>query len=154
MPRMTRRGVLSLMAGALGGLLAFAPAESDGGQRRARRARRRVRRRVRRRIRRRVTFRTVAGRRVWIAPAALAVGWELVLDHDRVVVVTQLKTVDRAGATVELAVVRGPDGKTEEIEIVHEDTAENKKDLQGSVLPDGDTSTPAIEGDEDVEVDE
>ena len=46
-----------------------------------------VRRRVRRRrVRRRVLWRTVRGRRVLVVPLALAVGWELLLDNEVVVV--------------------------------------------------------------------
>jgi hypothetical protein len=108
---------------------------------------------VRRRIRRRVTFRTVAGRRVWVAPVALAVGWELALENNRVVVVREIRSVERSGTRVEVAVVQGANGKTEELEIVREDTAENKQDLQGSVLPDDDKTTPAVEKEEEVEVD-
>ena len=43
-------------------------------------------------------------------------------------------------------------GKTEELEIVREDTAENERDLQGSVLPDDDKTTPAVEKEEEMEV--
>ncbi|MEQ1898854.1 MAG: hypothetical protein ABL971_15885 [Vicinamibacterales bacterium] len=112
-----------------------------------------MRRRVRRRIRRRVAFRVVAGRRIWIAPVALVIGWELALDDNRVVVVKETKIVERSGVKVEVVVVQGADGKTEELEIVRENTAENSKDLQGSTLPDDDKTTPATEKEEDVEVD-
>jgi hypothetical protein len=101
-----------------------------------------------------VAFRTIAGRRVWVAPVALAVGWELMLDNNRVVVVRETKFVERGGTKVEVAVVQGSDGKTEELEIVREDTAENRKDLEGSVLADGDKTTPGVEKEEDVEVDD
>jgi len=98
-----------------------------------------------------VVFRTVAGRRIWVAPVALAVGWELALADNRVVVVKETKFVERSGARVEVAVVQGSDGKTEEIEITREDTADNAKDLQGSVLSDDDKTTPALEKEEEVE---
>jgi hypothetical protein len=88
-----------------------------------------------------------------MAPAALAVGWELVLNNNRVVVVKEIKFIERSGTKVEIAVVQGADGKIEEIEIVRENTAENSKDLQGSILPDEDKTTPAIEKEEEVEVD-
>ena len=101
-----------------------------------------------------MAFRTVAGRRVWVAPVALAAGWELMLDNSRVVVVREMKFVERDGTKVEVAVVQGSDGKTEELEIVREDTAENRKDLEGTVLPDGDKTTPGVEKEEDVEVDD
>lgn len=91
---------------------------------------------------------------MWIAPLALAVGWELVLAPNRVVVVKETKYVERGGTRVEVAVVQNADGKTEEIEIAREDTAENTKNVQGSVLPDGDTSTPAVEAEEETEVEE
>ena len=154
MASVDRRGALGFFAGLIVGLVASSPAEAVVGQRRARRARRRVRRTVRRRVRRRVTFRLVAGRRVWVAPVALAVGWEMVLDANRVVVVKETRLVERSGSRVEVVVVQGTDGKTEELEIVRENTAENGKDLQGSVLPDADKTTPAIEKEEEVEVDE
>ena len=153
MAAVDRRWVLSSLAGCFG-VVVFGWAEPEAGQRGAvRRTRRRVRRRVRRRIRRRVTFRTVAGRRVWIAPVALAIGWELVLDNNRVVVVKETKFVERNGARVEVAVVQSLDGKSEEIEIVRENTAENSKDLSGTVLADDDKTTPALEKEEEVEVD-
>ena len=150
-----RRGALSSLAGFLGGVFAMGFTEATAGQRRGvQRARRRVRRRVRRRIRRRVVFRTVAGRRVWVAPVALAVGWELVLNDNRVVVVRETRFVERSGTRIEVAVVQGADGKTEELEIVRQNTAENSKDLQGSSLADDDKTTPAIEKEEEVEVDD
>lgn len=151
-----RREALSLFAGFVSGILVFFGfSDVAMGQRGVvRRTRRRVRRRVRRRIRRRVTFRIVRGRRVWVAPVALAVGWELALDNNRVVVVKEIKYVERNGTNVEVAVVQNDDGKTEEIEIVRENTAENSEDLQGGILPDDDKTTPAVETEEEVEVDE
>lgn len=149
-----RRSILGRLAGVVSFVFAVDHAEAGEQRRRARRGRRRVRRRVRRRIRRRVTFRTVAGRRVWVAPVALAAGWELVLDRDRVVVVEETKFVERNGVKVEVAVVKDADGKKEEIEIARDDTTENRQDLQGTVLPDDDRATPAIEKEEEVEVDD
>ena len=148
----SRRGVLSSIAGFCCGVFALSRAEGAAGQRRVVRARRRVRRRVRRRFRRRVAFRTIAGRRVWVAPLALAVGWEMVLDDNRVVVVKETRFVERSGARVEVVVVQGADGKTEELEILRENTAENSKDIPGSILPDDDKTTPGIEKEEEVEV--
>ncbi len=150
-----RRSVLSSLAALFVGVCVLGVADTATAQRRpaVRRARRRVRRRVRRRIRRHVAFRVVAGRRIWVAPVALAIGWELALNDNRVVVVKETKFVERSGVRVEVAVVQGTDGKTEELEIVRENTAENAKDLQGSTLPDDDKTTPAIEKEEDVEVD-
>jgi hypothetical protein len=97
--------------------------------------------------------RIVLGRRVWIVPTLLLVGWELDL-AGRVVVVKETKFVQKDGTRVEVAVVQGSDGKTEEIEVAREDTDENRKNLQGTALADGDTTTPAVEADEDVEVDD
>jgi len=150
-----RREALSLFAGLVSGILIFLGfGDVALGQRGVvRRTRRRVRRRVRRRIRRRATFRIVRGRRVWVAPVALAVGWELALNN-RVVVVKETKFVERDGAKVEVAVVQDADGKTEEIEIVRENTTENSENLQGSVLSDDDKTTPAVENEEEVEVEE
>ncbi|MGE0448753.1 MAG: hypothetical protein AB7Q29_04130 [Vicinamibacterales bacterium] len=151
-----RRSLLTALAGALAAVVS--PwSDAEGGQPRRRRVRvrrRRVRRRVRRRIRRRIVFRTVAGRRVWIAPVALAVGWELLLAPNRVVVVKETRFVERSGTRVEVAVVQDSTGKTEEIEIAREDTADNTKNLQGSVLPHSDTATPAVEAEEEVEEEE
>ena len=60
--------------------------------------------------------------------------------------VKEVKVVEREGARVEVTVVQHPDGKTSEIEIKREDTAENRAELEGSVLPDGDNRTPGIDG--------
>lgn len=154
MASVDRRGVFLALAGFFSGVFAMGFADVAAGQRRGvRRARRRVRRRVRRRIRRRVAFRTVAGRRIWVAPVALAVGWELVVNSNRVVVVRETRFVERSGTSVEVAVVQSADGKTEELEIVRQNTAENSKDLEGGILPGSDKTTPALEKEEDVEVD-
>jgi hypothetical protein len=149
-----RRGALSAFAGFFAGLCVAGATPVDAGQRRPIRRTRRARRLVRRRIRRRVIFRTVAGRRVLVAPVALAVGWELALDDNRVVVVKETKFVERNGARVEVAVVATADGKTEEIEFIREDTPDNAKNLEGSILPDADKTTPAVEKEEEVEVDQ
>lgn len=133
-------------------LLAVGEADAAPRRRKARRKRRRVRRRVRRRIRRRVVRRTVAGRRLWVVPVAAAVGWELMLD-DRVVTVVEDKGPKADAPDVVVLVVKDEAGKQETIEVVREDTDENGKDLQGSTLPEGDTTTPAIESEEEVEVD-
>jgi uncharacterized Zn ribbon protein len=90
---------------------------------------------------------------VWVVPVGLALGWELDLG-DRVVVVKETKFVVKEGTRVEVVVVQGADGKNEEIEVAREDTDDNRKSLQGTVLADGDKATPAVEADEDVEVDD
>ncbi|MEW6186983.1 MAG: hypothetical protein AB1585_14710 [Thermodesulfobacteriota bacterium] len=149
-PIVDRRQALSLLAGFVSGIFFIGFSNDAFGQRGViRRTHRRIRRRVRRRIRRRVTYRIVAGHWIWLAPVALTVGWELVLDNNRVVVVKEIKVIERSGTKVEVAVVQGADGKIEELEIARENTAENSKDLQGSLLPDEDKTTPAIEMEED-----
>lgn len=155
MAKLDRRRALSSLAGLLVGACVVGSTDTAMAQRRpaVRRARRRVRRRVRRRIRRHVAFRVVAGRRIWVAPLALAIGWEMALDDNRVVVVKETRFIERSGMRVEVVLVQGADGKTEELEIVRENTADNAKDLQGSTLPGDDKTTPAIEKEEDVEVD-
>jgi len=85
---------------------------------------RRVRRRIRRRrIRRRVLWRAFGPRRLLVVPLAVAVGWELLVE-DRVVVVHEVH--------VDHVIVKDSAGKTEKLEVVKEDTAENTKELEGS----------------------
>ena len=101
-----------------------------------------MRRRVRRRIRRRVIWRTLGPRRALVVPLALAVGWELALDN-RVVVVHEAKP--------DIIVVIDPKTNAqEEIAIVKEDTPDNLKELEGTVLA-LNVSAPFREADEDVE---
>ena len=83
----------------------------------------------------------------------LAVGWELALGN-RVVIVKETKIVERDGTKVEIATVQGTDGKTEELEITREDTDENRKEIGGSTLPDTDKTTPGVEAEVEVEVDD
>jgi hypothetical protein len=64
---------------------------------------------------------------------------------DRVVVVHEVKTVYVESIPQERIVVVGDDGYREEISVVREDTAENRKELKGSELPSTDTKTPALE---------
>jgi hypothetical protein len=47
--------------------------------------------------------------------------------------------------------VAAAEGKPEEIEILREDTEENRKELLGSLLADDDKTTPAVESEEEVE---
>ena len=145
---MNRRTLLGIFAA--GTAAALAPAsliEALPRRPAVRRHARRVRRRVRRRIRRRVVVRMIAGRPVWVVPVALAAGWELVHEN-RVVVVRETKFVEVGGARTEVVVFAGSDGKTEQIAIAREDTPENRENLEGSVLPDSDTATPGVEGEE------
>ncbi|MFN7965058.1 MAG: hypothetical protein U0V87_05150 [Acidobacteriota bacterium] len=117
-----------------------------------RRHRRRVRRRIRRRHRRRVAIRMIAGRPFWVVPVGLAIGWELLHDN-HVVVVKEIKVIEREGAKVEVTVVQHSDGKLEEVEITREDNADNKVELEGSQLPDDDKKTPGVEAEVEVEED-
>ena len=90
----------------------------------------------------------IAGRRVAVVPFAVAAGWELSLGP-RVVVVREVRLT-----TIVVADPAG--GPPEEIDIQKEDNAENTPDDRGSPITDGDTSTPALVAEEDVdeEVDE
>jgi len=83
-------------------------------------------------------------------PVGLAVSWEL-MHENRVVVVKELKTVDRNGAKIQVAVVQDGAGKVEDVEILREDTEDNRKDLEGSVLPDSDKTTPGVEAESEVD---
>jgi hypothetical protein len=152
---MNRRQALISLLSALGLL---ASGEALAGRRGAkkrrktrRRVRRKVRRRVRRRHRRRVRRRVIKGRSLLVVPVAVAVGWELMVD-DRVVVVHQIKTVERDAAQVEVVVIKNADGSTEELEIAREDNDENSAVQQGSVLAEGDSTTPGTEAEEEVEI--
>jgi hypothetical protein len=150
---MNRRDFAAAFAAVFGATLTVDPTEADAQP--ARRARRRrVRRRVvRRRYRRAAVTRVVLGRRLWVVPVGLAIGWELVHDN-RVVVVREIKVVEREGARVEVAVVQDSAGKTEEVEMLREDTADNRKELEGTVLADSDRSTPGVETEIEEEVED
>jgi hypothetical protein len=153
---MERRSFLGSLAAVFGGALALGLGrETEAGPRAraVRRHRRRVRRRIRRRIRRRVGLRVWLGRPFWVVPVGVAVGWELV-HKDRVVVVQSTKVVVRDDKKIDVLVVRDHDGKTEEVEVLREDTAENKAELEGSQLPDGDQTTPGRETEIEEEVDD
>jgi hypothetical protein len=95
--------------------------------------RRRWRRGFRRRYRRFAFTRVVLGRSLWVVPVGLAVGWELV-HRDRVVVVKEVRVVEKDGQKSEVALVEDASGKTEEVEILREDNADNVKELEGSPL--------------------
>lgn len=100
--------------------------------------------RARRRFRRRVVTRVMFGRPFWVVPVGLAVGWELIHTH-KLVVVREVRVVQRDGRKSEVAVVQDAAGKREEIEITREDNAENSTELRGSEIAAGDTDTPGIE---------
>ncbi len=153
---MDRRQFLTgLVAGAVS--LTLLPQLADAATpARRRRRRRRVRRRIRRRVRRRVALRMVRGRRFWVVPVGLVVGWEL-MHEDRVVVVREIKMIEVEGVKTEVAVVVDPNAAAfEEIPIVREANQDNAVELEGTRLADDDKSTPGIEAEieEEVEVDE
>lgn len=149
---MKRRDLAAAFAAVFGALLAVN--STDVAAQPALRRRRRVRRRVvRRRYRRLAVTRVVLGRRLWVVPVGLAVGWELVHDN-RVVVVREIKVVERGGARVEVAVVQDAAGKSEEVEVLREDTPDNRKELEGSVVADSDENTPSVEAEIEEEVDD
>ena len=93
---------------------------------------------------RRVALRTIAGRPFWVVPVGLAIGWEL-MHEDRVVIVKETKIIETEGVKTEVAIVQDSSGKIEQVNITREDTADNRKDLEGSVLPEKDKETPGIE---------
>jgi hypothetical protein len=140
---MNRRKLLAVIVTAVTGAMVAADNTQADVERRIRR---RMRRRIRRRIRRRVAIRMVLGRPLWVVPVGMVVGWELVR-ADRVVVVKETRIVERDGANVEVAVVQDGDGKTEQVDIVREDNADNRRQLKGSVLPDDDKTTPGVDDD-------
>jgi hypothetical protein len=98
---------------------------------------------VRRRVRRPVVVQTRLGRPVWVVPIGLAAGWEL-SHENRVVVVKETRIIGKDGAKSEVAIVQDASGKAEKVAITREDTADNSKILQGSVLDDNDTTTPSV----------
>ena len=107
-----------------------------------------TRRRVRRRVRRRAVRRVVQGRPVWVVPIGIAVGWELAYEN-RIVVVTDITIAERDGMQVQVASVQDSLGKTEHVEILREDTDDNRKGLEGTVLPGTDTTTPGVDSEVD-----
>lgn len=122
---------------------ALVAGEAFAGPKHRRRVRRRIRRRVRRRIRRRVIWRTIGPRRALVLPLAIAIGWELALDN-RVVVVHEVRP--------DVVVVIDPKTNArEEIAMVKEDTADNAKDLEGTLLAENDSASPFRENEEEVE---
>jgi hypothetical protein len=141
---MDRRQLFGLFTSGMTGAALALVRPADAAPRGAiRRHRRRVRRIVRRRIRRRVAIRNLRGRRVWVVPVGLVAGWEL-LHENQVVVVKETKFVVVDGERTEVAVVQHADGSTEQVEVAREDTAENRENLEGSVLPRNDNKTPGV----------
>lgn len=137
---MDRRIFLAALAAPLGIALALA---STGVQAR-RLAGRRVRHRVRHRIRRRIATRFMFGRPFWVVPVHVAVGWELMHLH-RVVVVREIRVVERDGRRGEIAVVQDDSGQILEMDITREDTPDNSVDFPGMAIPESDANTPALE---------
>lgn len=78
----------------------------------------------------------------------MAVGWELMVDNT-VYVVKNVTVVNGQ----ESVVLVSSSGKTITEPILREDTADNSVELEGSQLPDSDTTTPGIEVEIEVEVD-
>ncbi len=142
----SRRQWLLGVPSILGALLVFDNPNAAGQTRRP--VRQRTRRRVRRRVRRRAVRRVVQGRPVWVVPIGIAVGWELAYEN-RIVVVTDITIAERDGMQVQVASVQDSLGKTEHVEILHEDTDDNRKDLEGTVLPGTDTTTPGVDSEVD-----
>ena len=136
---MNRRAIIGLLVSGV----ALWAGDAVAGPRRRRRVRRRFRRRVRRRIRRRAIWRPLGARRALVVPLAIAVGWELAVDS-RVVVVHEVKP--------DVIVVIDPKTNAkEELAMVREDTQENLKELEGTLLAENDAATPAREVEEEVE---
>jgi hypothetical protein len=146
---MNRRDFAAAFAAVFGTALAVDPTNALAQP--VRRRRRRIRRRVRRRFRRVAVTRVVLGRRLWVVPVGLAIGWELVHEN-RVVIVREIRVVERDRARVEVAVVQDSAGKTEEVEVLREDTRENRTELEGSVIADSDQTTPGVEAEIEEEV--
>lgn len=138
-------GILGVVAGTVAGLSASGEAEAQIIRRRMRR------RRIRRRIRRHVVVRSVFGRPFWVVPVGMAIGWELA-HGNRVVVVKETRYVEREGQRIEVAVVQDDQGKTEEVEILRENTPENRNNQKGSILPEGDKATPGVDDEVEEEV--
>jgi hypothetical protein len=139
---LNRRKLLSALTLPLGIALVLGAGESSAVDIPRRRVRHRLR--VRRRFRRHAFTRVRFGRPFWVVPIGLAVGWELA-HTNRVVVVREIRVVERDGQKTEVAVVEDEAGKRDEIEITREDTAENSRDLPGSVIADDDPNAPGIE---------
>lgn len=136
---MNRRNIFAALAVPLGGALTLKASEVFAYDN----PRRWVRTPARRRIRRPVVIETRFGRPFWVVPVELVAGWEL-SQANRVVVVRETHVIQRAGVKSEVAIVQDTIEKLEQVEITREDTAENRKNLRGSVLDDADTTTPAI----------
>ena len=145
---MNRRYVLWALAtiGTTVGAAVLTPVQAD-----VRPRRRRIRRRIRRRMRRRIVIRSVFGRPFWVVPVGMVVGWVLV-HADRVVVVKEIQVVERDGQKIEVATLADSSGNTEPVEMLREDTAENRANLHGSVLADDDRLTPGVDDEIETEV--
>lgn len=143
----SRRQLVLSLAAAIG-VAAIGSGDAEAAPRspaRRRTRRRTTRRRVRRRHRRVVRRRVVVGTSMLVVPVTLAVGWELVVD-DRVYVVEKIYVVD----DVEMVTLVASDGTTIEEPVVREDTPENSQEMEGSELPEDDTTTPNVETEEEV----
>ncbi len=138
---MNRRNLVAFTL-PLGIVLALGAGESSAYDNPRRRVRPRLR--ARRRFRRHAFSRVMLGRPVWVVPMGLAVGWELV-HANRVVVVREIKEIERDGQKTEVAVVQEATAKPEEIEITRQDSAENSAELPGSEIAEDDLESPGVE---------
>ncbi|MCO4774264.1 MAG: hypothetical protein KDA24_29830, partial [Deltaproteobacteria bacterium] len=68
--------------------------------------------------------------------------------EDRIVVVKEIKVIEVEGESTEAIITT----EGEEILIEREDDDANSKAEQGSTLPENDTKTPAVETEEEVEI--
>jgi hypothetical protein len=139
---MKRRDLLPGVFAMFGAIALSTAAEAEPQRRKVARWPRR-RRFYRRRFRRFAFTRVVFGRPFWVVPVSLVIGWEL-MHRNRVVVVKETRIIEKDGQKTEVAVVQDSTGKSEEVEILREDNVENSEELEGSVIPDEDTATPAV----------
>lgn len=93
----------------------------------------------------------IAGAAFFVVPTAMVVGWEL--QHEDTVY--EVVAVDKQDDGTEVATLKDPAGQQTKMPVVREDDDVNSKELEGSVLPDADTTTPGVESEieEDVEED-
>ena len=90
-------------------------------------------------------MRTSFGRSCSVVPVRRS--WlvaEYLRTQNEFVVVRETHFIGKAGVKSEVAIVQDAGDKLEQVDIIREDTAENSRNLQGSVLDDGDTTTPAM----------
>lgn len=139
---MKRRELLSVVVAGIGAIATSPITQAEVRVRRVSRWPRRQR--VYRRRFRRISFtRVVYGRPFWVVPVRLAPGWEL-MHGNRVVVVKEIRAIEKNGQKSEVALVEDNTGKSEQVEILREDNGENAGEIGGSVVPDEDITTPTV----------